>query len=105
MAAKVPPLTKEERRAALDKAKIQRRKRAEIKNKVHDGELTVEEVIGMKDDEAIGRIKVQDLIRCVPGYGIAKSEKIMNELEISLSRRLKGLGSRQKEALLKKLAE
>ena len=39
----------------------------------------------------------------MPGYGKAKAEKIMKELQIAESRRLRGLGERQQAALLERL--
>mgnify|MGYP000095134683 FL=1 len=58
----------------------------------------------MKDDPIVGRMKVSTLIETLPGYGKAKAEKIMGELKIAESRRLKGLGERQEAALLERLA-
>ena len=43
------------------------------------------------------------LIEALPGYGKAKAAKIMEELGISESRRVQGLGVRQREQLLAKL--
>ena len=57
----------------------------------------------MKDDEIVGRMKVSTLIETLPGYGKAKAEKIMTELNIADSRRLRGLGERQQAALLERL--
>ena len=57
----------------------------------------------MKDDPVVGRMKVSTLIETLPGYGKAKAEKIMAELKIAESRRLKGLGERQEAALLDRL--
>ena len=71
----------------------------ELKN----GELTLQQVIDMKDDPIVGRMKVSTLIETLPGYGKAKSEKIMTELQIADSRRLRGLGERQQAALLERL--
>ena len=99
----IPTLTAEERKAALEKAKEARIKRAEVREQLKSGKLTLEEVIDMKDDPVIGRMKVSTLIETLPGYGKAKSEKIMNELQIAESRRLRGLGDRQKTALLERL--
>ena len=99
----IPTLTAEERKAALEKAKEARIKRAEIREKLKSGKLTLEQVIDMKDDPVIGRMKVSTLIETLPGYGKAKSEKIMNELQIAESRRLRGLGDRQQAALLERL--
>ena len=99
----IPTLTEEERKAALEKAKEARIKRAEVRDQLKTGKLTLKEVIDMKDDPIIGRMKVATLIETLPGYGKAKSERIMNELQIAESRRLRGLGERQQTALLERL--
>ena len=99
----IPTLTEAERKAALEKAKEARIKRAEVREKLKVGKLTLKQVIDMKDDPVIGRMKVSTLIETLPGYGKAKSEKIMNELQIAESRRLRGLGERQQAALLERL--
>jgi hypothetical protein len=99
----IPKLSEAERKAALEKAKEARIKRAEVREQLKSGKLTLAEVIEMKDDPVVGRMKVSTLIETLPGYGKAKSEKIMNELQIAESRRLRGLGDRQKAALLERL--
>ena len=50
-------------------------------------------------------MKVSALIESLPGYGKAKATKIMDELGISPSRRIKGLGARQREQLLETLSK
>jgi hypothetical protein len=99
----IPQLSAEERKAALEKAKAARIKRAEVREQLKSGKLTVKDVLAKKDDPIIGRMKVSTLIETLPGYGKAKSEKIMNELQIAESRRLRGLGARQEAALLERL--
>ena len=99
----IPQLSDAERKAALEKAKAARIKRAEIRDQLKEGKLTLKEVIDMKDDPIVGRMKVVTLIETLPGYGKAKSVKIMNELQIAESRRLRGLGERQQAALLERL--
>lgn len=99
----IPQLTPEERQAALEKAKAARIKRAEIREDLKSGKVTLEDVLGMKDDPIVGRMKVSTLIETLPGYGKAKAEKIMKELQIAESRRLRGLGERQQSALLERL--
>ena len=99
----IPKLSEAERKAALEKAKAARIKRAEVREKLKNGELTLQQVIDMKDDPIVGRMKVSTLIETLPGYGKAKSEKIMTELQIADSRRLRGLGERQQAALLERL--
>ena len=99
----VQQLTPEERQAALEKAKAARSRRAEVREELKSGKMTLEKVLTMKDDPVVGRMKVSTLIETLPGYGKAKAEKIMKELEIVESRRLKGLGERQQKALLERL--
>ena len=99
----IPQLTAEERAQALEKAKQARAKRAEVREQLKSGEISLADVIAKKDDEVIGRMKVSTLIETLPGYGKAKAEKIMTELNIADSRRLRGLGERQQAALLERL--
>lgn len=99
----IPQLSDEQRKEALKKAKEARIKRAEVRDQLRSGKLTLKQVIDQKDDPVIGRMKVSTLIETLPGYGKAKSEKIMGELQIAESRRLRGLGERQEAALLERL--
>lgn len=99
----IPQLTPEERKEALEKAKAARIKRAEVREQLKTGKISLEDVLAMKDDPIVGRMKVSTLIETLPGYGKAKSEKVMNELHIAESRRLRGLGERQQAALLELL--
>ena len=100
----IPQLSAEERKAALEKAKAARIKRAEVRDQLKSGELSVKDVLAQKDDPVVGRMKVSTLIETLPGYGKAKSEKIMSELQIAESRRLRGLGAHQEAALLERLS-
>lgn len=99
----IPQLTPEERQAALEKAKAARVQRAQVREDLKSGKLSLEKVLNMKDDPVVGRMKVSTLIETLPGYGKAKAEKVMKELQIAESRRLRGLGSRQQAALLERL--
>ena len=99
----IPELTPEERQAALEKAKVARIKRAEVREDLKTGKLSLKDVLNMKDDEIVGRMKVSTLIETLPGYGKAKAGKVMAELKIAESRRLRGLGERQEAALLERL--
>ncbi|MDO4183107.1 MAG: integration host factor, actinobacterial type [Coriobacteriia bacterium] len=99
----IPKLSDKERAAALEKAKEARIKRAEVREKLKTGKLTLKQVVDMRDDPVVGRMKVSTLIETLPGYGKAKAAKIMTELQIAESRRLRGLGERQRAALLERL--
>lgn len=100
----LPQLTDDQRKAALEKAAAARHARAELREKIKKGEVTLAEVLDSEDPIA-ARMKVSALIESLPGYGKAKAAKIMNELGISPSRRVKGLGARQREQLLEALSK
>ena len=100
----LPQLTDEQRKAALEKAAAARHERAELREKIKKGEISLEEVLD-SDDSIASRMKVSALIESLPGYGKAKAAKIMDELGISATRRVKGLGARQREQLLEALSK
>ncbi len=100
----LPNLSDEQRAAALEKAKIARVARKELREKIKNGEVSIEEVLN-SDDPIAARMKVSALIESLPGYGKAKATKIMDELGISPNRRVKGLGERQRENLLAVLSK
>jgi ribosomal protein S13 len=54
----------------------------------------------MTDDPVAAKIKVSTLLESLPGYGKAKVAKLMDELKIDPSRRVKGLGEIQRKALI-----
>ena len=100
----LPQLTDEQRKAALEKAAQARHARAELRANIKSGKVTLEEVLD-SDDPIANRMKVSALIESLTGYGKAKATKIMDELGISSTRRVKGLGARQREQLLEALSK
>ena len=74
----IPQLSPEERKAALEKAKAARIQRAQVRDDLKSGKLTLKQVLDMKDDPVVGRMRVSTLIETMPGYGKAKAEKVMN---------------------------
>lgn len=100
----LPTLTDEQRKAALEKAAQARHARAELREKVKTGKVSLKEVLDSTDPIA-ERMKVSALIESLPGYGKAKAAKIMDELGISATRRVKGLGARQRDQLLEALTK
>ena len=90
---------RDRRKAALEKAAAARHARAELREKIKKGETSLEDVLD-SDDPIAARMKVSALIESLPGYGKAKATKVMDELGISATRRVKGLGARQREQLL-----
>ena len=63
----------------------------------------MEKVLSDTDNPIAMRLKVQRLIESLPGYGKARAAKLMDELDISPSRRVQGLGSRQRAELLERV--
>ena len=98
----LPQLTDEQRKQALEKAAAARHARAELREQIKKGEKSLESVLN-SDDPSASRMKVSTLIETLPGYGKAKAEKVMKDLQIAESRRLRGLGDRQQAALLERL--
>ena len=95
----IPTLSPEERAAALDKAKAARKMRADFKHQIANGEITFEQALERRNEDVIKRLKVAEFLRCIPGVGDAKVQRIMQQAGISESRRLGGLGANQINAL------
>ena len=95
----LPKLTDEQRREALKKATEARTRQKEVKEKLKDGTLKVSDVLAM-EDEHIRRLKVSSLLKALPGVGEAKADAFMAKHHISKSRRIAGLGTHQKAAIV-----
>ena len=96
-------LTDEQRAAALEKAAAARRARAELKDRLKRGGTNLKQVLkDAENDEVLGKMKVSALLEALPKVGKVKAQEIMTELEIAPTRRLRGLGDRQRKALLEK---
>ena len=97
-----PQLSPEQRQAALDKAAAARRQRAELKEKLKMGSLTLKELFDQSErDEVVGKLKVLAVLESLPGVGKVRARRIMEEVEISEARRVRGLGEQQRKALLR----
>lgn len=101
----LPPLTPEQRQAALDKAAAARRERAEVKNRLKNSGASILEVIQQgQQDEVIGKMRVVDLLQSMPGVGKVRARALMERLAIAESRRVRGLGAKQIAALEREFA-
>jgi hypothetical protein len=99
----LPNLSAEDRAKALEKAAAVRQKRAEYRAKIKAGDMSFADVMKKADDPVIARMKVSTLLESLPGFGKAKAAKLMEEIGISESRRVQGLGARQREMLMERL--
>lgn len=107
----VPELSDDDRRAALEKAAHSRRVRAGLKQALRDGEISLAEVVRRgrdpqtADDEVWSKTKVSAVLEAIPRIGKKTARRTMEQLDISESRRLRGLGDRQAERLLEAFGE
>lgn len=99
--AQPPSLTPEQRAAALEKAGLARKARAELKERLKLGSVTLAEVLTMGEtDDIVGKTKVLAVLESLPGVGKVKARRTMEEIGIADTRRVRGLGAQQRESLL-----
>jgi hypothetical protein len=100
----LPTLTEEQRKEALAKAAEARKARAELKGQLKAETVTLKDVLSKQSDDIIGKMKVSAVLEALPGVGKVRARKIMEKLDISATRRVRGLGAKQKDALLAEFA-
>lgn len=102
----LPPLTPEQRRAALEKAAAARRERAQIKNRLKHAGGSLSDVLHTgQADEVVGKMKVADLLQSMPGVGKVRAHALMDRIGIAATRRVRGLGTNQIAALEREFAD
>jgi guanylate kinase len=91
-----PRLTDEQRLKALEKAASSRKRRAFVKSELKQGALDIEAVLELsKTDDAVANMRVRELLESLSGVGKIRALTLMERLEISPTRRVKGLGRHQ----------
>jgi hypothetical protein len=94
-------LTPEQRAAALEKAAAARKARAELKERLKLGSLSLKQVLEQAEsDDLVGKTKVLAVLESLPGVGKVKARRTMEDIGIADNRKLRGLGKQQREALL-----
>ena len=97
----VPQRTAEQRADALTAAMAARRERSRLRAALRSREVSVLDVLeGAPDNPLWGGLKVIWLLECVPGIGAVRAERVMAGARIAPSRRVQGLGERQRAALI-----
>ncbi|WP_099332245.1 integration host factor, actinobacterial type [Actinomyces minihominis] len=97
----LPKLTADQRQEALAKATAARQRRALVKQKLKSRDLSLEDFFTEADaDQALGRMRAQAMLESMPRIGVHRANQIMEEVGISKTRRVSGLGRVQREALL-----
>ena len=96
-----PTLSHKQGEAALLRAADARRVRAETKDLLRDGSVTFGELLTLADvNELVGKMKTLAALESMPKIGKVKARRLMREIGIAESRRLKGLGEKQRTKLL-----
>ena len=97
----IPPLSDEQRQQARHAATEARRRRADVKQALRAGELTLAQVLeAAEHDDVVAHTKVVDVLKSLPRVGAVRAAKVMGRLEIAPNRRLRGLGKHQTAALV-----
>ena len=97
----LPQLTDEQRAAALVKATAARRARAELRERLKRGGTSLKQVLAAAEtDEVVAKLRVSALLEALPGVGKVRAAAVLDQLEIAPRRRVRGLGERQRQALL-----
>ena len=101
-----PSLSPEQRQAALEKAAAAPRQRAELKEKLKMGSTSLRELLEQAQrDEVVGKMKVLSVLESLPGLGKVKARRLMEEVGISETRRIQGLGEKQRQKLFELLGQ
>ncbi|HBF35796.1 MAG TPA: integration host factor [Firmicutes bacterium] len=99
----LPKLSLEDKRKALKKAQEVRSKRAKIRQNLKNGKTNILEVLENINDDVVAKMRVVYLLESLPRIGKVKTKKIMNDIGIDETRRIQGLGNRQRQALIERL--
>ncbi|MEO3814328.1 integration host factor, actinobacterial type [Sphaerisporangium sp. B11E5] len=99
----LPPLTPEQRQAALVKATEVRQARAALLAQLKTGDVTLAELL-RRDDETVKRIKVSQALRALSGIGPTKAAALMQRAGVDDRRRIGGLGVQQRRKLVEALS-
>ncbi len=97
----IPQLDAAQLETARAAATEARRARSQFKESVRSGKLVLSAALDKAiKDESLSRIRVVELLRALPRVGAARSQEIMEALEIAPNRRIRGLGRRQIKRLI-----
>ena len=96
-------LSDEARKKGLEKARLVRKKRSEIKEQLKKGKTNINKLF--KDQKLfenyIAGMKVLNIISSLPGNGRIHASKVLEELKISSHKKIGGLGKNQKDNFYK----
>ena len=69
------------------------------------GSVTLADALAKADsDDVIGNMRVLAMLEALPGVGKVKARRLMADIEIAENRKVRGLGPKQRIALLEHLS-
>jgi DNA uptake protein ComE-like DNA-binding protein len=95
----LPQHTDEQRKEFLAKAAEMRKKRAQLRKDLKEGNVSPLDLLSKAKDPVIGKMKVVTFLESLPGFGKARAASVMSEIGIAETRKVQGIGSRQLEEL------
>lgn len=99
----LPPLTPEQRAAALEKSRASRKATSAALDRLRDGSVTLADVLG-DDGSPLAGAPVLRVLRALPRVGDVTARRAMEDIGIPEKRRVRGLGARQRAALAERFA-
>jgi len=92
-------LNDDARNRGLEKARLVRKKRSEIKEKLKKGKTSINKIFKDQDlfENYIAGMKVLSIVSSLPGNGRMNAAMVLEELNISPHKKIGGLGKNQKE--------
>ena len=88
--------------AASAVAVANRRRRAEVKKDAKAGRLSLRAIFELADgDDCVAQMRAIDLLESLPAVGAVKAARLMREAGIAETRRIRGLGPKQRQDLLR----
>jgi hypothetical protein len=99
-----PARSPEQRSRALEAALAARQERARLRVALKSRAMSPITVLEESDENPLwANLKVCWLLECLPGIGRVRAERILAATQIAASRRIQGLGVRQRAALVAEL--
>ena len=97
----IPHLSEEQRQQARDAATQARRRRADVKERLRTGRMSIRDVLELAGtDQVVAHTKVMDVLKSQPRVGDVRAGKVMERLRIAPNRRLRGLGKHLIDGLI-----
>ena len=97
-----PERTVQQRLEALQRANLIRTQRAQLKDSLKNGEVSINDVL-REPPEFLYTAKVFDILMAVPKFGLVRANKVMEHCRVSPSKTVVGLTPRQRRELLDQL--